>query len=147
VIDIMPAHTPEMLEPVRLLFAEFADGGGAELTSKEFLTELVGLPGGYEPPGGRLIAAFEAAHLAGCAGLRDAGEGVAEIRRLYVREEYRNAHVERRLVSALLQEAQDAGYVRVWSDPATSMPKADEYLREAGFAQVPGESDKLMLEL
>jgi GNAT superfamily N-acetyltransferase len=147
VIDVMPAHTSEMLESVRLLFAEFADGGGAELTSKEFLTELVSLPGPYEPPTGRLITAFEAAHLAGCAGLRDAGEGSAELRRLYVREEYRNAHVERRLVATLLQEAQEAGYVRVWSDPDTSMPKTDTCLREAGFTQVPGEPGKLMLEL
>lgn len=123
-----------MLDPVRLLFAEFADAGGADLSSPAFLAEIAGLPGDYSPPAGRLIAAFEAAHLAGCGAFRDAGDGLCELCRVYVREEYRNGQVERRILMSLLTEAQAAGYDRVFADPAMSMANAADYMREVGFS-------------
>lgn len=144
-IDVVPGHTREMIEPVRQLFAEFADGGGADLTSTEFLTELVGLPGAYAPPRGRIVVAFEAAHLAGCGALSDAGGGACELRRVYVREEYRDIGVERRLVRALLREARVVGYGRVESDVRHSMRGLEPFLREAGFEDASDEGLVLAL--
>ena len=139
-IDVVLAHTEELVEPVRMLFAEFADAGGADLTSKEFLIELAGLPGEYAPPKGRLVAGFEAAHLAGCAALRDAGGGDCEIRRLYVREEYRERGVERRLLNALLEEAGGLGYLAVRFDPRANQRDAEPIVRGIGFVAPPGGS-------
>lgn len=137
-VDIVPAHVPEMLESVRLLFAEFADGGGADLASPEFLREIAGLPGEYAPPTGRLLVAYEAAHLAGCGALRGSGGGAASLMRVYVREEYRNEMVERALVQRLLREAAVAGYSAVECDPADSMRGLTAYLTEAGFTETDG---------
>jgi GNAT superfamily N-acetyltransferase len=127
-----------MREPIRQLFAEFAEGGGADLGSREFLMELLGLPGEFEPPSGRLIAALGAGHLAGCGALRDAGAGGCEIRRVFVREEYRNAGVELRILMALLHEAQEIGYERAYVDPSSSMRGFEAHSREAGF-DAPGD--------
>jgi GNAT superfamily N-acetyltransferase len=133
-IDIVPAHTEEMLEPARQMMAELADTRGVDVGSGTFVTELLSLPGPYDPPRGRLVVAIEAAHLAGCAALLDAGEGGCEIRRLYVRLEYLDRGVERRLLSHLLDEAGSIGYGTAYADPQQSMKGSEDALTGVGFS-------------
>lgn len=132
-IDVVPGYTDEFLEPLRHLVVELADSEGIALDGS-LLTEIIELPGECAPPRGTTVVAFEAGHIAGCGMLRDVGQGACEIRRLYVREEYRSAGVGKRILARLLGAAEEIGYGNVRIDLSTCMAPTVEAALEAGFS-------------
>ena len=94
----------------RALFKEYASALGRHLSFEEFARELTDLPGEYAPPSGALLLANCEGRLAGCVALRPLGEGVCEMRRLYVRHHFRGKGVGRRLSLAVIDGARERGY-------------------------------------
>jgi hypothetical protein len=58
--DIRLAEFPQHLECVRALFVDYAASLDISLDFQDFDSELVGLPGPYAPPRGRLLLAWQA---------------------------------------------------------------------------------------
>ena len=79
----------------------------------ELEAELASLPGRYASPQGCLLVAYEADHPAGCAALCDLGDGVGEVRKIFVAGVFRGQRIGRALLERLLLEARSAGYRRV----------------------------------
>lgn len=130
------AASSEDLAEVRALFAEYAESLGISLGFQGFDEELAGLPGAYAPPAGRLVLARIDGAAAGCVGVRRIGEGLCEMKRLFVRPAHHGAGLGRRLVMAAIDEARRAGYVAMRLDTLPSMTAAQGLYWSLGFRDI-----------
>ncbi|MGO9209940.1 MAG: GNAT family N-acetyltransferase [Terriglobales bacterium] len=137
-LKIIQAHTPEQVAAVRELFLEYAQSLNFSLCFQSFDQELASLPGDYAPPSGRLLLAeFNSRH-AGCVALHRLEDSVCEMKRLYVRPEFRGHKIGRRLAEAVIAEARALGYERMRLDTvAPVMREAVQLYRELGFYEIP----------
>ncbi len=129
------------IDEVRALFREYADFVGDEICFGSFAVELAGLPGRYAPPEGRLLLGFVEDRLAGCAALRPLGPGVCEMKRLYVRPEFRGSGLGRSLVERIIGEAREAGYRFLRLDTLPRMERAMAMYQAFGFREIPRYGD------
>jgi ribosomal protein S18 acetylase RimI-like enzyme len=121
---------------VRCLFEEYAASLGVDLCFQGFEKELAGLPGGYAPPQGRLLLALQDGQTAGCVALRALDPGVCEMKRLYVRPDFRSHGIGRALVDRIIQEARQTGYRHMRLDTLPSMAAALVLYRQLGFREI-----------
>jgi len=136
-VKLTQAVTPEQIEQARELFKEYAAWLEIDLCFQNFDQELSDLPGNYAPPEGRLLLAFENDQLAGCVALRKIGDGVCEMKRLFLRPEFHGKGLGRELIEAIVKEARAIGYQRMYLDTLPpQMNKAIELYRAAGFKEI-----------
>src|SRR6266403_94647 len=88
-LAISQVQTPEQIEQARELFLEYAQSLRFGLCFHNFDQELAGLPGDYAPPEGRLLLAQYDGALAGCVALHKLEPHVCEMKRLYLRPQFR----------------------------------------------------------
>ena len=136
-MEMIQATSPEDIQHARELFEEYAAGLGISLCFQNFDQELAELPGQYVPPAGRLILAIENSQVAGCVALRRIGEGVCEMKRLYVRPNFRSRGLGRDLTERILSEARDIGYKLMRLDTLPGkMDRALGMYRSLGFREI-----------
>jgi putative acetyltransferase len=131
------AESPEFIRMVHELFVEYSKSLGVDLCFQGFAEELATLPGGYAKPAGRLLLLLEEHRAAGCGALRPMGAEVCEMKRLYVRPEWRGKGAGQELVLALIDAAREIGYERMRLDTLPSMTKAIALYRSLGFKEIP----------
>ncbi|MGI8838511.1 MAG: GNAT family N-acetyltransferase [Pyrinomonadaceae bacterium] len=136
-MKVIQATTAEEIQQARQLFEEYAAGLGISLCFQNFDKELADLPGGYAPPSGRLFLAIEGDEVMGCVALRKFGEGVAEMKRLYVRPAFRGCGLGRTLTEKLIVEALLIGYTSLRLDTLPGkMDQAIAMYRSLGFHEI-----------
>jgi GNAT superfamily N-acetyltransferase len=87
----------------------------------------------FAPPAGRLLLVVESDAVLGCGGLRPIANGVAEIKRMYLRPEARGRGLGRQLLDALLDAARQHGYREVRLDTHGYLSAAHHLYLAAGF--------------
>lgn len=112
-ITVAAAETPEDIEAVRDLFREYAEFMEFELCFEGFDKELEGLPGPYAPPGGELLLCRVGGEPVGCVATCRFAPGVAELKRLYVRPDFREMKIGRNLTWLAMGMAGEAGYASI----------------------------------
>jgi GNAT superfamily N-acetyltransferase len=113
---VLRAATAADLDDVRTLFREYERWLGVDLCFQGFEAELANLPGRYAPPGGALVLAEVEGALAGCVALRESAPGIAEMKRLYVRDAARGHGAGRALAARVIAEARARGYRKLRLD-------------------------------
>jgi GNAT superfamily N-acetyltransferase len=122
----------------RLLFREYEDKIGLDLCFQGFEAELASLPGNYAEPDGRLLIASVDDSIAGCIALKKIDADTCEMKRLYVREEFRGQRIGIALIEHLISDARTIGYKRLRLDTFPPlMAKAVELYRSYGFREIP----------
>ncbi len=136
-IELFHAETEKDIGVIRELFVEYAATLGIDLCFQNFEKELAELPGQYAPPTGCLLLAVSEARAIGCVALRNIAEGTCEMKRLYVRPEFRGDGTGRKLVAAIIEEARRIGYKRMRLDTLPSqMKEAIALYRSFGFENI-----------
>jgi putative acetyltransferase len=135
-ILIRDASIPDELPIVRELFKEYAAGLGVDLCFQGFAEELAGLPGKYCKPEGGIWLAFVGDDVAGCVALRPIDDEHGEIKRLFVRSQFRGFGLGRKLAERALQAAAEAGFQGVRLDTLPSMGDAIALYRSLGFTEI-----------
>ena len=136
-VNLVQVQTTEDVECARELFKEYSAGLGINLCFQNFEKELAELPGEYVPPGGRLFLAIEGDQVAGCVALRRLGDGVCEMKRLYVRPEFRGRGLGRELTGAVINAAREVGFDRMRLDTLPGkMDRAIAMYRSLGFQEI-----------
>jgi len=137
-MQLIQAQSPAEIERARELFAEYASWVEISLCFQNFDKEVAELPGAYAPPSGRLFLAVAAQQVMGCVALRKIGDGVGEMKRLYVRPEFRGRGLGRTLTEKLIAEAKQIGYARLRLDTLPAqMAQAIAMYRSFGFQEIP----------
>jgi ribosomal protein S18 acetylase RimI-like enzyme len=137
-IRLAVAASSEDIRLARRLFEEYALSLGFSLCFQSFDKELADLPGDYAPPRGRLLLAYESERLAGCVALRPLEGDTCEMKRLYVRPEFRGLGLGRALAEAVIEAARAAGYRRMRLDTiGETMQDAVRLYRLLGFREIP----------
>jgi putative acetyltransferase len=93
------------------------------------------LPGVFAPPEGILLLARDSGQAVGCIAFYKMADGICEMKRLYVRPEYRSKKVGRMLGEALLRAAQSAGYRVMRLETTTFMTRAVALYSSLGFTR------------
>ena len=137
-IEIRQATTVSEIDAARSLFREYEAWLGLDLCFQGFEAELASLPGKYAPPNGRLLLAYAADKLAGCIAMRKLEDGACEMKRLFVRDEFRGSRIGIRLIEKVIADAREIGYENMRLDTyPPKMAKAVKLYESHGFVAIP----------
>ena len=136
-LTFSPAASVSQIAQARELFHEYAQSLGFSLCFQNFDQELAGLPGDYAPPEGCLLLTEYENQLAGCVALHKLEPGVCEMKRLYLRPQFRNQGLGRALAERIVTEARQIGYHRMRLDTVEPVMKdAVAMYRKLGFKDI-----------
>jgi putative acetyltransferase len=136
--SIFQAESSSRIAQVRELFLEYANSLGFSLCFQNFDQELAGLPGDYSPPHGRLLLAEHESQIAGCVALHKMDERICEMKRLYLRPQFRGKGLGRALAERIIAEAKQIGYQSMRLDTVEPVMKdAVVMYRRLGFREIP----------
>jgi putative acetyltransferase len=134
---IAPVHSPGDLDVVRALFREYATTPDVGICVQGFDEEIAGLPGLYAEPRGTLLLARVGPAAAGCVALKPVADATAEMKRLFVRGDFRGRKIGEALAMAIIDAARTRGYARLRLDTLPQMKEARVIYSRLGFAEVP----------
>jgi GNAT superfamily N-acetyltransferase len=120
----------------RRLVEQYAASLGIDLSFQAIDHELEHMADQYAPPTGAFVLAEEDGIYVGCAGLRRFGDGVAEMKRMYVVPALRGRGLGRVLAERVVRDARDLGYARIRLDTLPTMREAHALYSSLGFRPI-----------
>jgi GNAT superfamily N-acetyltransferase len=133
----VPADEPPACDLVEAMVAELEQFYGR--------IDRAGMPSAtaadFAPPGGRFLVLYEGLEAVACGGVKRLGDGLGEIKRMYVVPHFRSRGVGQALLAALEDAARDLGYTRVRLDTGPRQPHARALYESAGYAEIPDYND------
>jgi putative acetyltransferase len=136
-LSFTQAESLPQIAQARELFLEYAQSLGFSLCFQNFDEELAGLPGGYAPPSGRLLLAEYGGQLVGCVALHQLEPSISEMKRLYLRPQFRGKGLGGALADRIIAEAREIGYQRIRLDTVEPVMKdAVAMYRRLGFREI-----------
>jgi ribosomal protein L3 glutamine methyltransferase len=135
---LRPVNTPQDYAVFRQLLREYAAKDLADAANSSIWKDLEALPERYGPPQGGAWLAFAGDELAGCGAVTATQvSGVAEIKRIYVREGFRRQGLATMLTQQLIRQAQAQGYTTAAISSWPENSQALALYQQLGFAPVP----------
>lgn len=103
------------------------------LASQRLDDELKDMEKKYGLPYGRMYLALASGKAAGCAALTRTDDDFCEIKRLYVRPQYRGLHIGGALVEQVMHDAREIGYKHMRLDTFPFMKTAIRLYQKYSF--------------
>jgi ribosomal protein S18 acetylase RimI-like enzyme len=117
---------------IRELIVEYAGATGVDLSFQNFAEEISALDAHYEAI---FLARWDGAP-AGCVALRRIDRETCEMKRLYVRPQFRGKKIGQALAEHVIGEARARGYARMRLDTLPAMREAIALYRSLGFVEI-----------
>lgn len=133
---IVQARSRIQFGTARRLIEEYAELLDVDLEFQNFSSELMQLSAQYAAPNGCLLLAYFGARVCGCVALRRLSGTTGEMKRLYVRPQFRGHAIGLKLVREIVRRAALLGYSRVRLDTLPSMREAIALYRSLGFVEI-----------
>lgn len=130
-------NTEELIDETRKIFREYQESIDTDLCFQKFEEELASLPEKYAPPNGRLYLAFVGEKLVGCVALRPINNTECEMKRLYIKPEFRGQGFGRVLAEKIISDAKEIGYKQMFLDTLDTMTSALGLYKSLGFKDAP----------
>jgi putative acetyltransferase len=122
---------------VRLLFIQYYEELlKVDTCFSDFEKELAGLPGEYSEPNGTLLLATEKDSVVGCVAFRQVDTEICEMKRLYVRPEFRAQGRGRQLANRIINEAVNRNYSMMRLDTLETLQAANTLYQSLGFRKI-----------
>lgn len=148
-IKLVPAYSYKA--EVKQLFTEYTsaliegDKGFREyLAIQNYDEEVEHLEAKYGMPRGRLYIVFCGDELAGCVGLKKIDRESCEMKRLYVRPNFRGKHIGDVLVQKIIGDAKEIGYKYMLLDTLPFLQSAIHLYKKHGFYEIDRYNDSPM---
>lgn len=136
-INIKIAGTEQDFEQGKILFEEYAGSLDFDLGYQDFKKELNTMAQQYKEPDGALLLCFiDNENAAGCAGVRKFSEGIAELKRLYVKPDYRSLKIGKQLLESAIDTAKQLNYKFIRLDTVPGQTKAQQLYHYLGFYEI-----------
>lgn len=142
-MEIEIKYAYDDLEEIKKLFLEYTDmlvnndSNFAEyLKIQNYDSELEHLEHKYGLPYGRLYLVKVDDKTAGCIGLRKIDEKACEMKRLYVRPDFRGNKIADKLVAMIIEDAKKIGYKSMLLDTLPFLKSAIHLYKKFGFYEI-----------
>ncbi len=126
----------ESLDDVRALFQEYTDFLQVDLKFQHYDEELRNPAKKYAMPAGRLYVVYVDEKPAGCIAFHALGERDCEIKRLFVRPNFRGRGLARLLMERALQDAREQGYAYAYLDTLATLKSAVAMYGRMDFEEI-----------
>lgn len=123
------------IDAVKQLVVEYAQSLGRDLSFQHLEDELNDLSAKYAPPKGRLLCATLDDEIIGCVAYHKHTTERCEMKRLFVREGYREHHAGSKLVTAIINCARADGFREMVLDTITPLQSAIQLYKKFGFRE------------
>ncbi|MBR0373282.1 MAG: GNAT family N-acetyltransferase [Mogibacterium sp.] len=114
------------------------------LDQQNYDEEIAHLEEKYGLPKGRIYLVYVNDALAGCVGMKPLDDENAELKRLYVRPEFRGRNLGETLVRHIMDDARTEGYRRLRLDTMPGLRTAVKLYRRMGFREIGAYYDCLV---
>ncbi|MDZ8078106.1 MAG: GNAT family N-acetyltransferase [Nostoc sp. DcaGUA01] len=154
-LKIIPVQTEEHKSHIKNLFFDYFNETKSIFSqeyninvdvntfSEKYITQL----DEFLPPSGRLLLGKYEEQIAGCLCLRKINQDISEIKRMYVKPEFRRKGIGRALLQTIINEATDIGYSKLRLDTAPYAKEAQALYRVFGFKNIEPYLEKTEIPL
>jgi ribosomal protein S18 acetylase RimI-like enzyme len=130
------ANTKKHYEDAEILFVEYAESLGFDLCFQNFHREIRDLKEEYTNNGGGILLCYEDGVPVGCVGLRRFKDDICEMKRLYLRNEFRGSGTGKMLATKIIEKAKELGYEKMRLDTIETMKEAISIYKKIGFKEI-----------
>lgn len=131
------AETNEDFQKCKAIIIEYLEILGIDLGYMDLPVEFATMEKKYGDKEGVLILALDGNEAIGCVGVRKIEPGIAELKRLYVRDSHRGLQVGVTLLEKALENARTLGYKKIRLDVIPTLLKAKKLYQSFGFYEIP----------
>jgi|SRR5579871_1314688 len=136
-ISFIIAENSTHFEDAKNLFVEYSNSLSIDLSFQDFENELKSIAVQYSKPNGALILVYVNDSAIACAGIRKLDDEIAELKRMYVRPEFRGQNMSGQMLVMAINLSKKLNYKRIRLDTLPSMKAAQKLYTAYGFYEIP----------
>ena len=133
---IITVHTETEYAAASALFKEYADWLNIDLSFQNFEEELLQLKEMYSAPTGDIFLLQQENEFIGCVAIRKKEEGIAELKRMYIKPTTRKSGGGTLLLEKALADATLLDYKLIRLDTLANMTPAINLYKKHGFYEI-----------
>lgn len=130
------AESDQDFEKCKDIIIEYLDTLGIDLSYMNLQHEFAEMKQMYGGNNGTFFYALDEKQIIGCVGIRRVESEIAELKRLYVRDNYRGYKVGVTLLENALKSAKNLGYKKIRLDVIPTLQIAKELYISFGFYEI-----------